>query len=84
MGYFTEASDSLGSRVGALCSPWWTFKPDHARHSVVANSAIRDSMSREDYCWCGAAGCGGAVKARAYKMPLRGQIRSSPVAYFSV
>lgn len=70
VGYLSQLTVGISSRVGSLDSPWWSYNPqitDYAEKSVPFIDG-----SAEHYGWAGAA-----LHARAYNVFLQGQFRDS-------
>lgn len=77
IGYITEASWSLGGRVGKIHTPWVSFNPERVSYAEQSAHTSRSKLS-ERYFWGGIA-----IKARAYNAFLQGQFRDSDVSYDS-
>lgn len=77
IGYITEASWSIGGRIGKLQSTWSKFTPELANYGE--NTAPNTSgRVYEHFLWSGIA-----FKARAYNAFLQGQFRSNDYTYAS-
>lgn len=74
VGYLSQLTVGISTRVGSLDSPWWSYNPqitDYAEKSVPFIDG-----SAEHYGWAGAA-----LHARAYNVFLQGQFRDSQQAF---
>ena len=76
VGYITEASYSVGFRLGKIGSPWAAFKPEQATYGERATPLKHTSATSEHFFWGGLA-----LKGRAYNAFLQGQFRNSEVTY---
>lgn len=75
VGYITDVSWGMATRVGLLHTPWWSFNPqlvEYAEKSVP----VKRANTREVYLWGGFQ-----IKARLYNAFLQGQFRDSEVTY---
>lgn len=79
LGYLTEASYAVSTRIGAINSPWWSFNPERADY-ITQPSAVarRRGGGSELYFWAGAK-----LRLRAYNSFLQGQFRDSPHTFAS-
>ena len=78
VGYLTETSAAISTRIGRFSTPWWSFAPELTDYiaAPVPMEAVADRS--EFYFFAGAR-----VKARAYNAFLQGQFRDSEVRYTS-
>jgi len=78
IGYITEVSIGISSRVGDIYSDWWSFNPnlsDYAEKSLpIAASTHQKDGRQESYFWYGAN-----LRLRLYNAFLQGQFRDSSV-----
>ncbi|AJD47462.1 hypothetical protein S7S_05210 [Isoalcanivorax pacificus W11-5] len=75
VGYITDVSWGMATRVGLLRTPWWSFNPqlvEYAEKSVP----VKRANTSELYLWGGFQ-----IKARLYNAFLQGQFRDSEVTY---
>ena len=76
MGFLTETSAAVSSRIGRFDAPWWTFVPELADYIAAPTPVEPLGVQREIYVFAGAR-----VTARAYNAFLQGQFRHSDVRY---
>jgi hypothetical protein len=76
VGYLTEASYSVSTRLGAIDTPWWTFGPERVDYIAQPSAAVGNHSTAEFYFWAGAK-----VRLRAYNAFLQGQLRDSVHAF---
>ncbi len=74
LGYITEASWSISSRIGKIATPWHSFKPEIKNYAE--SRGAKRSKSPESYFWLGSS-----IKLRGYNAFLQGQFRHSEVTY---
>jgi hypothetical protein len=72
VGYLTEASYAISTRLGQIDTPWWTFNPERVDYIMQPSSVARARGPGELYFWAGAK-----VRLRAYNALLQGQFRDS-------
>ena len=82
IGFNTDLSVSVGSRLGLLRSPWWSFVPhqsDYINLGQTLTGRIDDrTLPAEFFIWTGVK-----AKVTAYNGFLQGQFRPSTVKYRS-
>jgi hypothetical protein len=72
VGYLTEASYGISTRIGAIDTDWWTFNPERVDYIAQPSAIPSTHGSREFYFWAGAK-----LRLRGYNALLQGQFRDS-------
>lgn len=72
VGYLTEASYAISSRIGSIETEWWTFNPERVDYIAQPTAVPRARNAGELYFWVGAK-----LRVRAYNSLLQGQFRDS-------
>lgn len=78
LGFLTEASYAVSTRLGAIDSPWWSFNPERVDYIAQPSAVPRARGASEFYFWAGAK-----LRLRAYNAFLQGQFRDSPHSFAS-
>lgn len=78
VGFLTEASYALSTRIGAIESAWWTFNPERVDYIAQPSAVPRVRGMSELYFWAGVK-----LRVRAYNSFLQGQFRDSEHAFGS-
>lgn len=76
VGFLTETSVAVSTRIGRFDTPWWSFAPELADYIAAPTPVESLGVQREAYVFAGAR-----VTARAYNAFLQGQFRDSDVRY---
>jgi hypothetical protein len=72
VGYLTEGSYAISTRIGAIDSPWWTFNPERVDYIAQPSAVGTRRGGDEFYFWAGAK-----LRLRGYNAFLQGQFRDS-------
>lgn len=80
LGYITDATWGLSTRIGRLETPWWSFSPQLAEYSEYSKPSVilPDHRAKELYLWAGFN-----FRARLYNVFLQGQFKDNPVTFNS-
>lgn len=78
LGFLTEASYAVSTRLGAIDSPWWSFNPERVDYIAQPSAVARARGGSEFYFWAGAK-----LRVRAYNAFLQGQFRDSAHTFAS-
>lgn len=78
LGFLTEASYAVSTRLGAIDSPWWSFNPERVDYIAQPSAVARTRAGGEFYFWAGAK-----LRLRAYNAFLQGQLRDSTHTFTS-
>lgn len=79
IGYITDVSLGLGTRFGAIRSPWWSFNPhqfDYSNMGIPTSRTGRSMQINELFFWGGVD-----LRYRFYNALLQGQFRDSAVTF---
>jgi hypothetical protein len=79
VGYLTELTYGVATRVGEFRTPWWSYNPQITQYAEKSVPVVAsEGGGRERYFWGGFN-----LKARAYNAFLQGQFRDSEVTFSS-
>jgi hypothetical protein len=79
IGYLSDVSFGLATRIGKFDTPWYSFRPQFNDYSEKSTSFAGLSNSKDElYFWGGFN-----IHARAYNAFLQGQFKSNNVDYSS-
>lgn len=77
VGYLTDASFGVATRIGEIRTPWWSYNPQLAEYAEKSVPVVAsEGGGAEHYLWAGFD-----VRARAYNVFLQGQFRHSDVTF---
>lgn len=77
IGYLTDASFGLATRIGEIRTPWWSYNPQIAEYAEKSVPVVAsEGGGEEHYLWAGFN-----VRARLYNAFLQGQFRHSEVTF---
>ncbi|MGB0494902.1 MAG: lipid A deacylase LpxR family protein [Kangiellaceae bacterium] len=79
IGYLTEGSFGLATRIGNFDTPWYSFRPQFNDYSEKSSSLAGLSNSKDEFYFWG----GFNLHARAYNTFLQGQFKSNNIDYSS-
>ena len=77
VGYLTDASFGVATRIGKIRTSWWSYNPQITEYAEKSLPAVASAGGGEErYFWTGFN-----VRARAYNAFLQGQFRHSDVTF---
>lgn len=77
VGYLTDASFGVATRIGEIRTPWWSYNPQIAEYAEKSVPVVASEGGGEErYLWAGFN-----VRARLYNAFLQGQFRHSEVTF---
>lgn len=77
VGYLTDASFGVATRIGEIRTPWWSYNPQITEYAEKSLPVVAsEGGGRERYLWAGFN-----LRARAYNAFLQGQFRHSDVTF---
>ena len=77
VGYLTEVTYGVATRIGQFSTPWWSYNPQIAEYAEKSVPVVAsEGGGREHYFWGGVN-----LRVRAYNAFLQGQFRDSDVTF---